>query len=108
MVKTKDIFSKDSSIEFELALPGGETVKVMAEGELEALAFFKLKTTKFFDNGAVQIRHSNQKLTEEQVREIKKIRRETGWGRTRLARKFKVGKTTIERILNGETWKDIE
>lgn len=97
-----------SKISFYTTLPNEEQVKVVVEGSAEAASFFKAKTLKFFANGAEQTRHANQKLTEEQVREIKKIRRETGWGRTRLARKFKVGKTTIERILNGETWKDIE
>lgn len=96
------------SIKFKLPIKDSETITVIAEGQnIEVLEFFKRKSIVFFENGAERIRHANQKLTEDQVREIKKIRREKGWGRTRLAKKFKVGKTTIERILNGETWKDI-
>ena len=109
MEKIKDIFLKDSTkTSFNIALPSGEQIEVVVEGSPEATTFFKEKTVKFFADGAEQMRHTNQKLTEDQVREIKKIRREKGWGRTRLSRKFKVGKTTIERILNGETWKDVE
>jgi len=97
----------DSTLSFDIALPSEEIVEVTVKGKPEDVAFFKEKTVKFFDDGAERMRHANQKLTEDQVREIKKIRREKGWGRTRLAKKFKVGKTTIERIINGETWKDI-
>lgn len=95
-------------IEFELPV-SGTNVKVVAKGDSqEILRFFEEKSKAFFESGAIMKRHFNQKLDEEKVREIKKIRREKGWGRTRLARKFKVGKTTIEKILNGETWKDVE
>jgi ribosome-binding protein aMBF1 (putative translation factor) len=83
------------------------SVKGCSSDDSDILPIFKSKTIDFFNRGE-RVRHGNQKLTEDQVREIKKIRREKGWGRTRLARKFNVGKTTIERIISGATWKDIE
>jgi ribosome-binding protein aMBF1 (putative translation factor) len=102
----------NSTIKFDIQISGSSDmnlVKIEATGDLESLDIFKFKVQKLFkDGGKERIRHRNQKLTEEQVSEIKKIRREKGWGRTRLSRKFNVGKTTIERILSGDTWKDIE
>lgn len=53
-------------------------------------------------------RHKNQKLTLEQVKKIKEYRRLYKWGRTKLAKKFNVGKTTIERIINEKSWSDVE
>lgn len=97
-------------VEFDIKLPGKEqgTVSVKATGSEEDLKYFEDKVALFFKNGASFVRHTNQKLNEELVRDIKRIHKEKGWGRVRLARKFHVGKTTIEKILNGETWKDVE
>lgn len=106
--KIKGIFLKDSNkITFDLPISGSDwcqTITITAEGSPDALKYFKDKTISLFKTGVPKKRHNNQKLTEEQVIEIKRIRREKGWGRTRLAKKFKVGKTTIERIINGKSW----
>lgn len=106
MESTKDIFLKDT-IKFKVPVKGSD-IEITASGNIEDLDFFKEKTIKCFEQATEKIRHANQKLTEEQVHEIKKIRKEKGWGRVRLSRKFNVGKTTIERILNGDSWKDID
>lgn len=98
---------EEDSITIELPIKE-EKITISAQGSPEALAFFKERAIYFFkEMGGEKIRHINQKLTEDQVREIKRIRKEKGWGRTRLSRKFKVGKSTIERILDGRSWKDV-
>lgn len=94
---------------FDLQLPSGNKITISAEGEEEDLAFFKKKAKNFFEeNNAEHKRHKNQVLTEDQVRAIKIARRDKGWGRIRLSRKFKVSKSTIERIITGKSWKDIK
>jgi len=48
-------------------------------------------------------RHKNSKLTDEAVREIRRLR-ETGWDQNRLAAHFGVGQTVISGILRGKGW----
>jgi hypothetical protein len=46
-------------------------------------------------------------LTDDLVREIRLLHETEGLGCTKLARKYKVGKNTIVRVLNGTTWKHV-
>jgi hypothetical protein len=51
-------------------------------------------------------RIANGVLTEEQVREIKRLHR-AGLGSWRIAKMFPVSRTSIKNILNGKTWKHV-
>lgn len=46
------------------------------------------------------------KLTEEDVREIRK-KSDSGWSTARLMRDYGVAKTTINRIISGRNWKHV-
>lgn len=59
------------------------------------------KTTRGNTNGCV-------KLTEDQVKEIKRLRAEEGLGSRRLAKRFGVVPQTIQLILSGVNWAHIE
>jgi len=52
-------------------------------------------------------RSGKAKLTEEMVREIKRLR-EKEWIPRRLAYKFQVSTSAIRHILRGRTWKHVE
>lgn len=71
----------------------------------ELLDFFVEYANKMRDPA---LRRSNQKLDEEKVREIRRLHSESGWGRHRLSKKFGVGKSTIERVIKRQAWKDVE
>lgn len=47
----------------------------------------------------------NSKLTEEQVQKIRELHEKYNYGCYKLGKMFGVGKSTIHRILTGETWK---
>lgn len=53
-------------------------------------------------------RNGNAKLTDEQVTEIRKthIRESRSFGAMALSRKYGVHRSTIEKIVNGESWKE--
>lgn len=53
-------------------------------------------------------RNGNAKLTDEQVTEIRKthIRESRNFGAMALSRKYGVHRSTIEKIVNGESWKE--
>lgn len=59
-----------------------------------------------FNKGRMYI-PSNPKLTIEQVKEIKKLLRE-GVPRILVAVKFDMGKTTIDSIATGNSWRNVE
>ncbi len=68
------------------------------------------------DNADDRVRHGTQvrgttckqsKLTEEDVREMRRLRRE-GWGMTSIARKFGMHRRRTYRIVLGESWKHVE
>lgn len=48
-----------------------------------------------------------RKLSEEQVLEIFKLRNEENLSYLKLAKRFNLGRSSIIRILNGETYADI-
>jgi len=52
-------------------------------------------------------RQGSAKLTEAQVREIRRVHAEEGLGYHRLASRFSVGKTTVRAIILGRTWKHL-
>lgn len=54
--------------------------------------------------------YRNRELTPEQVREIRRLREEQGIGSTRIKRlmRLKCGATTVERVYNGECYRDVE
>lgn len=52
-------------------------------------------------------RNRSSKLTEEDVREIRRLYRENGMTQRQLATQFGVTKTPITLILNGSTWKHV-
>lgn len=51
--------------------------------------------------------YGNSKLTEEQVREIRRLYEIMGWKQSDIARKFNVYKTLIHKIVHNETWKHL-
>lgn len=53
-----------------------------------------------------QNRHA--KLTDEQVREIRKVHTEKRVSRRQIARMFNVSETTVRRVVNRELWKHVE
>ena len=68
---------------------------------------FKFRPKKPF--GAARARSNTRILTPRQVREIRKLYRRgiTGSGFRALARKFDVYPTTIQKIIDGDTWKNL-
>jgi NUMOD4 motif len=50
---------------------------------------------------------STAKLNEDKVREIKKLYSEGGYSFAKLAKKYLVGKTAIQNIINGKKWKHV-
>lgn len=87
-------------------------VSVTLEGDCEPQILETIKakieefSTDIMPDGKLR-RHGLQKLTAEQVLEIRRLHEKHGWGRVRIANKFGLGKTTVERILKRETWRDI-
>lgn len=53
-------------------------------------------------------RHPQAKLTAAQVREIRRLRDEEGFGQSALAEAFGVSHKSIRNILTGKTWKHVE
>lgn len=52
-------------------------------------------------------KHGRAKLTEDNIFEIEKLR-QSGWEKREIAKKFKVTRQNISRIINGETWKHLK
>ena len=53
-------------------------------------------------------RNAHHKLTEEIIKEARKIKQENGWSNQKLADKYGVSPSVITRALNGDTWKHIQ
>jgi predicted DNA-binding protein (UPF0251 family) len=51
--------------------------------------------------------HHNAKLTEKEVREIRKLYLETGLSQSALAKKYGVAQSAVFRILNRKSWKHL-
>jgi hypothetical protein len=51
-------------------------------------------------------RHFNAKLTEDDVRAMRRLKRE-GWSLLKLARRFSIAKTTVAQIVRGQFWKHV-
>lgn len=49
----------------------------------------------------------HSKLTEDQVREIRRLKKEEGLGITRIRRKFGLSHGTVQNVLNGKSWRHI-
>lgn len=95
-------------MEFDVLISSGSILNVTVSGSPDAVEQFKQDVVRFYlKKNSPKRRHGNQKLTEDQVRDMRRLHDDLGWGRVRLARKFKVGKTTVERILKNESWKDV-
>ena len=54
-----------------------------------------------------RVEENRRPLTEDIVRQIKQINRETGQGSRPLSKKFNIPKSTIDCILRGQTYKDV-
>jgi len=53
-------------------------------------------------------KHPNAKLTEEQVKEIRKLKYTGRWTDQQLADEFGVKRTTIEAIMSRRSWRSVE
>lgn len=53
-------------------------------------------------------KNPNSVLTEEKVLQIRKLKKDLGMGSTKLSKMFGVSKSTIEKILRNEIWKNKE
>jgi hypothetical protein len=92
-------------IEFDIVV-SGSVLHVSVSGDAKD-QFKKDVTRLYLRKHDKKSRPGPQKLTEAQVKEIRRLHSEYGWGRLRLSRKFDVGKTTIEKIIKRITWKDV-
>lgn len=52
-------------------------------------------------------RPASTKLTPDEVREIRRIRNETGLSHEKISKLFNVGRKSIANVLNGKTFKDV-
>lgn len=50
----------------------------------------------------------NSKLTEDQVREMRRLNKDVGLGKRRLAQMFQISESVVGRILSGKAWKHVE
>ena len=46
----------------------------------------------------------NSKLTEDQVREMRRLKKEVGLGKRKLSLMFNVSESVVGRILSGKAW----
>lgn len=53
------------------------------------------------------LENHNSKLSEQQVKEIKHLRAKYGYGSLKISHMFPVGRTAIQNILDGKTYKDV-
>jgi hypothetical protein len=75
------------------------------ENNDDKIAKGRATTTKGLQLG---MRHPHARLTDDQVREMRRLHAEQGFGAKRLAKRYGVGQTTIHRVLTGETWGHVE
>lgn len=58
-------------------------------------------------HGLTTYQNDNRALRPEQVRSIRKHRHNSNWTIAKIADKFNVADSTIEKIISGETYKDV-
>lgn len=66
-----------------------------------------LSTDKFIESNRAKSK-ARRKCTEEQVKEIKKIHLETGWGSYRIAQIVKLNRAIVENIIRNRNYKEIK
>ena len=69
---------------------------------------FSEEWKKNISEGHLKVRHKKSKLSVENVKEIKKLLRDTDLTHKQIATLFNVGPTTIGNINVGKKWKDIQ
>lgn len=67
----------------------------------------KLNTKSFIESNRQKSRN-RRKCTENQVKEIKKIHFETGWGSCRIAKLVNLNRAIIENIIRNKNYRDIK
>lgn len=66
-----------------------------------------ITTEKFIKSNQAKSK-ARRKCTDEQVKEIKKIHVETGWGSHRIAQIVKLNRAIVENIIRNRNYKEIE
>ena len=67
---------------------------------------YKIDTSKYTKESQVGEKHSQAKMTEQEIREMFALY-ENGWKQNKIAEKFKVTSSQITMILNGKRWKHL-
>ena len=106
--------TKDQVINLRLAYAAGESPKKIYEelykGQMHYNSFLNIWTGQRYANVMPEViqngRHT--KLTEEQVRAIKKERKELGTSYVKLGKKYGVTRGAIESICIGKSWKHVQ
>ena len=52
-------------------------------------------------------RNGMARLTEEDVRLIRELKKQSDLSNAEIARKFEVGESTVSDIINGQTWRNV-
>ena len=70
-------------------------------------SLINLNTKKFIESNRAKSK-ARRKFTEEQVKQIKKIHLETGWGSYKIAQLLMLNRSSVENIIRNRNYKDIE